>query len=419
MFSNKFLCESKFATFSIVLCAAILLNACNSTTTGSNANTVASGPSTGSTGNTPVPQPTVGGPPSAVSLYVTPLFDMSASSSASSGSATLVPYFLHEQSSFTQKCQVLAGETNATKLDIYCILDMAELDLYHRQISFNYNVPPTMCQYFRVTPYWFYDYEPSHGYLQINAAVTVTDGVASAPVYTDMGGAPLSPSPVTINASGTVTSCKYNYSTNGNSGPNCCEGVVNSTVTTITHTTDPSTSVTTTTTSLSTSINSLGGNVASCAVGPGVDYAVGPGGFPIPRDIYVATIGVNDALTLAVPSVKNLGTNLYVSNYFKPTAFGNASDVFPYTSTNLPTAILGPNTGGVPNGHAYYEFACLDRADDYIARIRVLVRSWDTMAGFTAQSNPYTSGNDPVFGFPWHDVGVWMDVGSVYPGALL
>ncbi|MBI3543237.1 MAG: hypothetical protein HY075_08200 [Deltaproteobacteria bacterium] len=65
----------------------------------------------------------------------------------------------------------------------------------------------------------------------------------------------------------------------------------------------------------------------------------------------------------------------------------------------------------------YYEFQCLDSAGDYLARIRVLIRSWDTVAGFTAATNPYNVAAGVYtdsFGGLWHGQTIWRDVTNAW-----
>jgi hypothetical protein len=106
---------------------------------------------------------------------------------------------------------------------------------------------------------------------------------------------------------------------------------------------------------------------------------------------------------------QQFGTNIFAANWFTPQTFGNATNTLP--ATTVPT--------GLSQESLYYQFGCMDRADDYIARIRVIVRSWDETSDFTAQFNPYNPGaNEPGFGSTYHDRAVWDDTsgGNGFPG---
>ncbi|MFL5814996.1 MAG: hypothetical protein ACJ763_15580, partial [Bdellovibrionia bacterium] len=68
----------------------------------------------------------------------------------------------------------------------------------------------------------------------------------------------------------------------------------------------------------------------------------------------------------------------------------------------------------------YYQYGCLDEDGEYLARIRLFVNSWDTLAGWTATSNPYTSGAEVTFPeYQKHDFPVWEDILNNFPGLSL
>jgi hypothetical protein len=331
--------------------------------------------------------------PSPVSTGITPVGQVSETGFyVEAITASSISYYLHQQSDFNTKCQVLKSETSITQRDIFCILDMQELDLYHQELKLNFNSPAGMCPYVRVRPYWFYDFQPSGG--SITRSATITDGlVTSQPAQGD----------VSIDSSGTVKYCSYDY-TSGD-GPNCCEGQL--ILTTIT--TPAPTATSTPPPSVTTTVTKLGGKVANCIAGPGADFQTGPTGFPVTLDYLTGDSGVNEVLNIERPFAKTRNTNLYRSNYFPLTATTD----FPANTSDIPTAMKGPT--GALQANPYYEFGCLDEAADYIARIRLVIRSWDSIEEFTSKSNPYSSGNEPQYGSPWHDKGVWKDYPTNYP----
>lgn len=323
--------------------------------------------------------------------------------------ADVAPYYFHEQSSLTQPCQISVDETDLTKKDIYCIMDIEEFDLYFRDLDLNYNFPDGMCPYFKVRPYWFYDYEPSHGPIFEDVVVTIPAAGSATVAYTS-GTYYEASAPVVVDGTGAIVSCRYDYS--ASEGPNCCEGTVMITVND--NSGDTATSTTT--------VTELGGAINNCIAGPGKDFKTNSHGYPV-STVYFRTdtnLGANEKLTLATPDSKERGGNIYRANYFDSTDYGGSSNTFPYADYTLPLGIKGPSTtaGSAPyrSGYPYYEFGCMDKAGDYIARIRVMIRSWDTISGFSSNSNPYTSGYEPQFNDRWHDATVWKDVLDGYAG---
>ncbi len=53
-------------------------------------------------------------------------------------------------------CKISINEESATE-DLYCILEVAEGDLWFHEINLQYNVPPGMCPYLAFLPHWHYN----------------------------------------------------------------------------------------------------------------------------------------------------------------------------------------------------------------------------------------------------------------------
>jgi hypothetical protein len=141
--------------------------------------------------------------------------------------------------------------------------------------------------------------------------------------------------------------------------------------------------------------------MSNCFTGPGKDLSGYQTSKGYPRSVLYSTsgVGVNAKLDVPSPLSKQWATNLYVANYWNPKDFvrsGSETGTFPPTAGNVPLAFQ--TYSGIA-AHPYYEFRCLDKAEDTIARIRVLVRSWDTVSNFTAQLNPYTDPSTHETGF--------------------
>ncbi|MEK6579477.1 MAG: hypothetical protein AABZ55_09660, partial [Bdellovibrionota bacterium] len=147
-----------------------------------------------------------------------------------------------------------------------------------------------------------------------------------------------------------------------------------------------------------------GGSPGACFDGPGAHDPANPlskgpvtvGGFP-KTDYFFDTsgVGINSEWKVGAPLKLEKGTNLFLANYYTP-----------LNPAAKPTAYGQPWT-----------FSCRDSAFDITARIRVYVRSWDTLAGFIAQTtditNPATV--EATYGEVVHDMFVWQNVGNAYP----
>lgn len=276
---------------------------------------------------------------------------------------------LHVDGDYSQPCLVQPGTDTA------CILEAQELDLYDQGVTFNYNVPPGMCSYFLMQPYFFYQYQPGVGPSQItittdNTATppTVSITSVSADAYPNTSG-PDSQA-VTVSLSSSMPVCSTDYTASG--GPNCCFG--NYTLTNISESSSGN--------SVSVAQVNWGGQPENCLVGPAMDSQTvyqGPIGDinnGYPRGTLTALDGsaVNSTYVVKSPLSKNFFSNAYIANYWQSGTIGS----YPFSSA--PNAVQGP--AGFPTGNPWYEFDCLDPAEDLVARIRVMVRSWSSNAQF-------------------------------------
>lgn len=298
------------------------------------------------------------------------------------GGTTPIQSFFHEQSSLNSPCVVQPG-TAAASANLYCILDVAEEDLYANSLNLNFNSPAGMCPYTVVRLYSFYQYDP--GTVQSQAITVHVDG--SGNCLSVAGG-----SFVSGGCAG-VPYCQYDYTPVR--GPNCCTGTA--TITTISPT------------STTSSVYDFTGNQNNCISGPGPDlFGRGGSGAPMGKIYRTYDAGVNQEVSIYSPLEREYQSNLYVANYFNPMTFGDSQQAFPPTAdANYPVADPAPD---LSPASPYYEIACTDQAADTIARIRVLVRPWDRVSDFNANTNPYDPGAEPVFGGPFHDYNVWQDL---------
>jgi hypothetical protein len=321
-----------------------------------------------------------------------------------------VTYKLHEQSSISSPCTIAAGTTvGSAASNLYCILDVAEEDLYANAITLSFQSPLGMCPYTAVKLYSFYQYDPGpvNGFTEtINVYENDTATPATQTVTFP------NPVPTTLQwaggAVGGTPVCPYDYSATG--GPNCCGGSATVTTTTASNPNAPTTSIT-----------QFTGNRNNCISGPGpyIFHRSTITNAPLPALYQTLLSGLGLSITLASPVSREYSSNLYVANYFNPFDYGDNQQLQP------PTASTFYPTGNPENAATspYYEFSCTDFGADTIARIRLLIRPWDRVTDFTTYDNPYNTGSpnpidlgtEPTFGGPYHDYNVWFDLSPSNP----
>lgn len=317
------------------------------------------------------------------------------------------------------------GETALTDQtnDILCWLEADEIQLFFNGANFQFNVPAQQCEYIQVKPYYFWNIQPatttkvvkSVTCAEANSGCAAVGGVTEADI-----------------------TCEGDYTKAG--GPNCDEGYVvvhNYAVAADTPAVvgPPAVPAKLGLTTKTTTVIGCGGRRTACLAGPGVDFLVDKGGFPIPID-YLAYNGesINYSVTAPGPLGKGFGSNHYISNYTKTYAdptpgsnlydysaiatatglekYSNTSAVTTYTYNDLGSTSFDDNTGkagtdiavidygldplkradgsikrtgatswaAVSTKHSvqpFYEFSCLNYAHEVKARIRLQVREWN------------------------------------------
>lgn len=259
--------------------------------------------------------------------------------------------------------------------DIRCIVEGIELGLYSFNGTFklNYNIPEGLCKFTRVTPYAFYQRLAGTG--PTSFTVTTTDDV---PVLSAVVNANADIT-VQLDADGTPI-CTTNY-VNLDTPVNCCEGEYTVTARVI-DTAAPSDTTT-------VQYSEWGGGIANCLVGPAMaSQELSTSGYPRPTLINMEGIGLNRDYEIDPPISQEHSTNLYIANYFDISASFDADGEFIWATA--PTAIEGEEVRGYP----FYQFDCLDEADDFIHRIRVLIRSWSSEAQYEiGETGSYSAGS--------------------------
>lgn len=304
---------------------------------------------------------------------------------------------------FTTDCRILSSATGNDR-DIFCIAEIEELDLFFSEMTLQFHVPPSMCSYARFIPYHFWAYEAGTG-----PASTSHEVLASGAVNDVLN---------TLNG---VPQCDYKHT----DSLNCCTGDFTKTVTTY--------AADGTFTQESTE-ESWGGVPSSCLSGPALSTEwsryIGTDGYPMARLEYVVGTGVNSTFKiLAAISTSFAGVqmknNVWAANFYNPTdhpaATGSGYVPAGYDG-DRPVALRIPDT--VSGTDVYmpedsYVLSCLDRADEVLARIRLMIRDWNQNP-IESGGDPDTTGTDP--GFPDDSVNDrldWLDIGAVYPTSFL
>lgn len=333
-------------------------------------------------------------------------------------------YFIHSQGAAfsTGSCSVAPGTTTPNN-DIYCFVDVDELDLYLKGASLRFNAPDGMCRYTKVRLYHYWGAQPG----------TVPGGTTCTVVTNKDTGAVTQSCTLgsNLNWNGASYVCQFDYS--GGGGPNCCEGsytlITGSTAT-------PAGGGAPVTTYDSPTTVAMTGSIASCLSGPGKTVSGYQDKFGYPRAVYYdSTAGRNTRLDFISPADAQKVSIISVANFWDPLDFNrsttevsSATPFPPLASNDIPKGLQAA-LGYLPT--PYYEFGCVDGADDYVARIRVIIRGWDSVAGFNANANPYTdpTTHEPGFNSDYyvHDRSVWGDyavtpthsnqpTSDIYPG---
>jgi hypothetical protein len=292
-------------------------------------------------------------------------------------------YFIHKTGDFEADCSVASTATAIGDTDIECIVEIEELEGAFNGVSMVMNAPPAMCTYIRYTPYFFFGLE--YGV-----------GPSAATVNLDLNGKLKSGSsvvgPGTLSPTGEVK-CNYDYE--GPPARNCCLGSY--TLTTVQDIEGGGTSTTIET-------KPWGGKPGNCAAGTGAKSAPRIESTNMPASVYYfKPNGFNDEFITEKRSIIDGASSLYYANYYSgviPNAFKDG-DSYP--------------------GNPYYEWVCLDDAEEIRARIRVQIREWNDIDEFAleATGDPDTGGVEPGFGTAINDFPDWLDItngGNGFPG---
>lgn len=322
-------------------------------------------------------------------------------------------YILHKSGlgNFTAGCRVtqdqidisLSGTEEVNDKDILCLLEAGELDLYFSGITLKSTSGFGMCEYVRFKPFKFWRYEynittPVAGTYYVHNFGTC--GTGTTP--TCAGGlCTVSAAGVMATTAGTdLNACLSDYTTQfGSDYPNCDDGSYHSVTWSDTDANgdcEPTIPI---------ALTSCGGEPGACYAGPVLEqFSTAQLTLGIDSTLYSSFAGFNQSWSFISPLTKGNITNKRLANF---TIANSAGGSYTYNSgashlesqylfnTYQWDAYAAVDASGVAaspfstlDGYdvsPYYEYECLDYAQDLIARIRVVVRDWDRT--FTPASN--------------------------------
>ncbi len=279
-------------------------------------------------------------------------------------------------------------------LDIGCIIEAEELDLFKTNLKLSAMVGAGICEYVSFTPFSIWQYAP----ITTNRSISVIMGCNP--------GAPVG-NVLTINSIPKIQDyCLGNYA--NRSGPNCDTGELK--VTTWSAEVGAAAC-----TIASESVIQCGGKKSACIAGPLKSVLSD-------EDIDIGYIGVHEESfpglqkewSIDSPLKLNNKSNLRNANGVLGNqctdSRGDAKKWVNLQESNIDTK--SPFAGLSP----FYEFSCLDAAKDVKARIRLVIRDWDR--SFTIKDNitewtpanllMNSTGLDP-FGLKWNNYFDWDD----------
>ncbi|HPI40684.1 MAG TPA: hypothetical protein PLJ21_07755 [Pseudobdellovibrionaceae bacterium] len=296
----------------------------------------------------------------------------------------------HEASSWDKKCQVDLDDPDYADRDIYCTVEIKELDLYHQGLQLQYNVPSSnKCVYVKFYPYFFYQFKPGVGPGFVYKTINLDGSITITSTGGDAGGA-------ITNVNG-LPVCGFNYTgLYPDSGyPNCCLGTY--TLQTTDLNAPPGEQTTT------DSGFEWGGDLGSCLGGAGKDhYPSKVQKFPRP---YIERLGgsttgttLENKYTISAPIQLEYGTNIHIANYLS-------------NPSSPPAAFAAPSSFSTYVPNMYYDWICLDEAEEQYARIRVSVREWNLSSEFIKKSagDPDSSGTETDWADDINDRWDWTD----------
>lgn len=341
------------------------------------------------------------------SLGVIDYFSLINTSSAPS-------YILHRagQANSSSSCRVRKedidyysdnrGTASTAPIDITCYLDGGELDLFNLGLSFKMDGGPSVCEFMRFSPYYFYQYKPAKtdntGFDIIDTVSCTETGFSVGDIIAYNAARPTGTDVLesTFLASGggaldleEADLCQALYD---DGKVNCDTGSYKLRTWTIL---DDGTD------DLADDVNDAGecsyavtgtrevdceGKIQACINGPIKEYLTVDEMFNnVYHKTYASSTGRTEELNVTAPGSLDLKTNRYLVNEFKELSCSTGAAPYNVSGYNQivghttvsnvkdPSLYVDPLAGANP----FYKFECLDAARDIKARIRLVVREWD------------------------------------------
>ncbi len=308
----------------------------------------------------------------------------------------------------TRKCRINASDIQSASpqtkaLDIRCLLDAEEEDLYFSGLKLQATTGPSVCEYIEYAPYYINTFSPAQ-------SKGVTSKYQSrVNVYTG------------CLTSGTIPEaknvCESYYTTESNpSAPNCDEGYVEYNAITMSFDNSATPACTIASAPVVTKVY-CGGKKTNCINGPIrdllTDGQIDKGSRAM---VYAASAGITQNWEHSSPISHLDLTNIRLANATikNQCSSSNAhfntweSAVFSLPSTASPFAKSNP----------YYSFYCLNSAKEIKARIRINVRDWDENFKISdgidnsGPSSPAAKMNNAgldIFSNPYNNFADWDD----------
>lgn len=338
--------------------------------------------------------------------------------------ATTAPTFLLHKvgdSQINRKCRVNAADllnpaTDIKALDIRCFMDVEEQDLFQIKMKLQMAAGPGVCEYVQYTPFAFNQFSPMQSTDvsgKYPSVVTVRSGCAVS------GVAP------------TADLCDGNYSAINEDYPDCDEGHLTYN-TEVWEDSTGSCIVDPLQTKTGLKIECAGKKI-KCIAGPVRDLFDETNiqlGFR--SVISAASTGYSNTFTHESPINRGYKSNLGIANGIVNNQCSASNDhVNNWTDKVYDPNVMTSITNPLGAENPFYDFACVDSAQEIKARIRIVVRDWnrafeisdgvDNQDYLAPAAFMNTAAMDP-FGSSYNDRKDWDDkyfsaIDSLYTGA--
>ncbi len=292
--------------------------------------------------------------------------------------------------------------TATTSQDMVCRVDIQEGDLNFHDIKINYNVPPNICRYMRMTVPHYYNFEVGRGPKVID--IDITGDISGVNTITNCN-VTLEDNSVQAGCAGQLEvsfdtgmsdtalmekiQCAYKHPS---TGVNCCTGD-------FTFIVDDGTDVITR--AMSWGKLSLG-----CISGPGANswaFKNSDTGFPKPA-YYFTDDGLNQTWDMISPFTLKYYDNYSMANYSGSNGLNHSHNGFVDARTSTMPYAFAPiddrDGSLIDDLQDSIKLECLDSSFEVVHRIQLYFREWNTFSEFMAfRDAAGASGNPHVGGY--------------------